>query len=699
MGVHDEGGGIANEFDGTVSGPVVQAGVVHGDVVFRTGQREGPTRVTPREVPRGPRKFVGREQALEVLDSGRVVVLSGLPGVGKRGVARRWAEGARGRFTGGDVYVDFASLEGGGPGRAGADVSAAVSRCLRGLGVEDACLPRSLGELSALFRTRTAVEPVLVVLDDVREAAQVRALLPGGGASVVVAVGRGRLAGLLMDGAEFVHVDPLDAADGRELLEQLCGADRVAAEPEDAARIVEWCGGLPVALHVAAARLVAHRRLTLGMLARELADEKRRLSALKISGESVVAVFGVAYEGLAEDVRRIYRLLGLYPGRSWEAGLAAALAGGEVESARAALDALEEASLVEVADDGRYTFHDLVRLHAREVAVAEGEDAGQVVGVALRHLLELAAHADLAVMGGRMRAGAYVERVAGDASRFPDRGAALDWLEAERADLLAVQREAFACGLYQEAAELAEALTALYLNRRYVGDWLASGEIGVRAAEAAGLVASEARLRALLSRPLMDLGEKERAREELEAAIARADDSGWLLLRASVREFHGRWYDRYAPDRAVEVYSQALALYEEDGDPRGIAVGLYFFGCAQDAAGAGEAALVTLRDAGARFAAMGDFRMGARARGAEGDVLLRLGRDDEAVIVLTEAVAALEGAGAVHYEAVHRETLHRLTGDRRQLERALEIYEAAGSPRAETVRSLLDDGSAAGEQA
>ncbi|MFI0978910.1 hypothetical protein ACH4SP_18150 [Streptomyces sp. NPDC021093] len=597
------------------------------------------------------------------------------------------------------MYVDFAGLDGGGPGRVGADVSAAVSRCLRGLGVEDACLPRTLGELSALFRTRTAAEPVLVVLDDVQEAAQVRALLPGAGPSVVVAIGRGRLAGLVMDGAEFVHLDPLEPAHGRELLGHLCGAARVAAEPEAAARIVEWCGGLPVALHVAAARLVVHRRLTLGMLAGELADEKRRLSALKVPGESVVAVFGVAYEGLPEEVRRVYRLLGLYPGRSWEAGLAAALAGIDAASAQDALDVLEEASLVEVADSGRYSFHDLVRLHARQVAEDAREDAGQVVESALGHLLRLAAHADLAVMGERLRAGRYAERVAGEASPFVDRGAALEWLEAGRAEILAVLSEAASRELHRECAELAEALTALYLNRRYVGDWLASGEIGVRAAQAAGLPASEARLRALLSRPLMDLGEKERAREELETAVVRADESGRLLLRASVREFHGRWYDRYAPDRAVAVYREALALYEEDGDPRGIAIGLHFLGCAQDAAGEGESALATLRDAGARFAALRDVRMGARARAAEGDVLVGLGRKDEAVAALTEAAAALEEVGAVHYEAVHRETLHRLTGDEGQLERALAIYEAAGSPRAEVVRSLLDKGSEAGEQA
>ncbi|MEU8888299.1 hypothetical protein [Streptomyces sp. NPDC048442] len=657
-------------------------------------------------MPRGPRKFVGREQALAVLDGGGVVALSGLSGVGKRAVARWWAEGVQERFTGGDVYVDFAALGAEGPGwagvdgpqLAGADVSAAVSQCLRGLGVENACLPASLGELSALFRTRTTGKRVLVVLEGVQEAAQVRALIPGTGPSAVVAIGRGRLAGLMMDGADFVHLDPLEPAHSRELLEHLCGADRVAAEPEAAARIVEWCGGLPVALHVAAARLVVHRRLTLGMLAGELADEKRRLSALKIPGESVVAVFGVAYEGLPEEVRRVYRLLGLYPGRSWEVGLAAALAGVDGGSAQDALDVLEEASLVEVVDGGRYAFHDLVRLHARKVAEDAREDAGQVVESALGHLLRLAAHADLAVMGGRMRAGRYAERVAAEASPFRDttgsgdggRGEALDWLEAERAEILAVLREAASRGLHRDCAELAEALTALYLNRRYVADWLASGEIGVRAAEAAALPASEARLRALLSRPLMDLGEEERARVELETAVVRADESGWLLLRASVREFHGRWYDRYAPDRAVGVYREALALYEEDGDPRGIAIGLYFLGCAQDAAGEAEAALATLRDAGARFAAIGDRRMGARARAAEGDVLLGLGRKDGAVAALTESADALRQAGAVHYEAVHRETLHRLTGEGRQLERALEIYEAAGSPRAEVVRSLLE---------
>ncbi len=679
--------GVRNEFGGDAYGPVVQAGVIHGDVIFR-GER--PEWVVPRQVPRSVPQFVDRVDVLAALDGCGIGVVSGLPGIGKSEAVRHWVEEVRERFPGGDVYVDFAALR----GQVGADVSAGVSSCLRALGVQDEYLPGSLGELSAMFRTRTAKAPVLVVLDDVTDPAQVRALIPGTG-SVVVATSQRLLAELLQDGAQLMPLDPLGFEHGRQLLEKLCGAARVAAEPEAARRIVEWCAGLPVALHVAAGRLATYRRLTLSGLAGELADEKRRLDALSVRGEGVVTVvFGVAYEGLPDDARRLYRLLGLYPGRRWDVELAAALAEVDVVRAQELLDVLDEASLVEYGEDERYAFHDLVRLHA--LRMAGREDAAGIVARAAVHVLRLAAHADLAVMGGRMRIGRAVERLerlGGVPGPFADKAAALAWLDAERGELLAVLRAAAAHEMHRVTWELAEALTALYLNHRYVGDWLASGELGVVAAAADGNPAAEARLRTLLSRPLMDLGERERAREELDAAIVCADRTDHTLLRASVREFYGRWCDRYAPARAVGVYREALALYEQAGDPRGTAIGLLFLGCAQDAAGEGEQALVTLRDACARFAAPGveDRRMGARARAAEGNVLIHLGRTEEAAVALEDAVAALQEVGAVHYEAGHRETLYELTGVRDHLSRALEIYEAGGSPRAAVVRSVLGE--------
>lgn len=695
-------GGVQNNVSGDVHGAVLQAGTIHGGVRFELPRREMPV---PRQVPAALAQFVDREPVLTALDGWvgeggadtRIAVLSGLAGVGKSATVRRWAHRESDRFPGGEFYVDYAELR----RQTGGDVSAGVSRCLRALGVEDQYLPGTLGELSAMFRSRTAAERVLVVLDDVTEPAQVRALIPGGPGSVVLATSQGRIGELMMDGARLMSLEPLEAEHGLRLLRELCGQDRIAGAEAAAERIVEYCGGLPVALHVAAARLAMHPRLTVEALAAELADEHHRLDALRIGGDrAVAAVFGIAYEGLPEEDARLYRLLGLHPGRRWDVATAAALTGTTTARAQEQLDSLEAASLVTVAPDGRYDFHDLVRLHARERALAEESEAERTAAVrrVVDHLLTRAALADLAIMAGRMRIGQYVERLtdADHAHAFADRRKALDWMDAWRGELLAAQRTAADHDWHRPAWELAEALTALYLNRRYLNDWVTSGELGVREAAADDQPAAEARLRTLLSRPLMDRDELDLARTELETAISRADASGHPLLRASVREFYGRYWDRCDPVRAIETYEDAMVHYRAAGDERGIAIGLYFMGCAQEAVGRTEEGLATLQDAYDRFMAIDDQRMGARALAAIGEVQRHLGRSDAAVTALERAVDMLRERGAVHYEARACETLAEIAGERgdrllwrRYLTRALEIYETGGSPRADELRRML----------
>ncbi|MFB6604033.1 NB-ARC domain-containing protein [Streptomyces noursei] len=694
---------VRNAVGGTVHGTVVQAGVIQGDVRVEAARPELPV---PRQVPPGSPQFVDREPVLAAIDGwmgdgGGLAVLSGLPGVGKSATVRRWAQEERGRFPGGEFYVDFAELR----AQAGGDVSAGVSRCLRALGVEDRYLPDTLGELTGLLRTLTADKRVLMVLDDVTEPAQVRALLPGAPGSVVLATSQAMLGELLDDGARLMPLEPLSSEHGLQLLRRLCGPARIDEGGADAAgRIVAGCGGLPVALHVAAARLVMHPRLTVAALADELADDRRRLDALRRGGERTVsAVFGVAYAGLPAPAARLYRLLGLHPGRRWDVASAAAAAGTPAAHAAEQLDVLETASLIAMTADGRYEFHDLVRLHAREQTVREDDEAERTAVVAriVDHLLTRAAQADLAVMGRRMRIGSHTDRL-GEADRataFADRQEALDWLDAWRGELLSAQQTAAEHGWHRRVWELAEALTALFLNRRYLNDWVRSGDLGARHAAEDGNPAAEARLRTLLSRPLMDRDELRRARRELETAVARADESGHTLLRASVREFYGRYWDRCDPARAVTTYEEAMVYYRAAGDDRGIAIGRYFMGCAQQAVGRVEEARATLQDAYDGFMAIDDRRMGARALAAIGGVLRALGRHAEAVVALEESATMLRERGAVHYEAQICETLAELAeerGDheqwRRHLARALEIYEAGGGPRAVHLRRRLEGG-------
>lgn len=743
------GEGISNHFPGRIDGQLVQAGVVHGGITFNYHDApvSRPDR-RPDQVPRPPRGFVNRRRALAELDGllgdaggtdgagfgdtaeCRIGVFSGLPGIGKTAVVCRWAHDNQPRFPGGQIFVDFGGLR----NAAGGDVSEALAVCLRALGVRDQYLPAGLADRSALYRDLSAGRRMLVVLDDVSRPAQVTALVPQGAGSAVLATSTWRLGELVLDGAALLPLDVLSPESGLELLSALCGRDRVEAEPAAAARLVELCGGLPVALRICGARLLIHRRLTIGSLVAELSDEQSRLSRFSVSSareeRTVCAALEVAYRELSDPAARMYRALGQVPGASFDTAVAAVAAGLDTTAAaRETLDVLEAASLLTVTDDLRYTLHGLVRLHARDTARAV-DPAGAERDTVRRitaHYLALAAAADRAVRADRLRiaeppasasvdsgadtgagtgatgtaTGTDAPAASGLADDIPapfapaaDPGRdAISWLEAERANILAVLRSAAGFGLHRPVWQLAEAFTVLFLHHRHLADWRESLELGAEAARLDGAAAAEARLRSLLSRPLLDLRQDERAKTELDIAERLAVESGHRVLQASVQEFLGRYWDRHDPARAVDAYRMSLALNIEAGEPRGEALARYFLGCAQSAAGDHRTALTALGRARETFLALGDERMAARALADTGRTLAGTGAVADAVAALSGAAGELRRCGASHYEARALEDLADLLDEpaeiRRSLRRALTIYEEGGSPRAVEVLARL----------
>lgn len=651
---------------GVNHGLILQNSPVH-DIHFHVPPALSPASgrsVRPDQVPAVTGTFSNRTDELATLDARLgagtggagtvdVDVLDGLPGVGKTVMAWRWAARARERFPDGQLYVDFAALRDRttpmtGPG---GDVSEALAMCLRALPGGELGMPDSLAERTNLFRTRTADLRLLLVLDDVNQPGQVRALIPKGAGSAVLATSRGRLGELAAhDGARLISVKPLDAHGGLELLRDRCGAEAVEAEREAAERLVRLCGGLPVALQVVAARLATGDSPGLAELAAELDDEAGRLAGLALDGEesSVSAVLGPSYRLLPPDAARLYRLLGWLPFGVFDAGVAAAAAGTDAASVRRLLLVLGKASLVERAHDGRYRMHDLVRLDARERAAGEERESEQAalterVGT---HYLVLSAFADRALREERLRVAdlSALLREAGDPFARAGGPPPLEWLDTERPAIVAVLRSAVRHELYTLAWRLAEAFSVLFLYHRYLRAWTETLELGVEAAEAAAAgaetaaqieeaMAGEARLRGLLSRPLLDLGENDRAGEQLERAVTLAETTGRLALRASVQEFLGRYLDVVNPSEAAEAYQRSLELNERAGETRGAALATFFLGCALDARGDHAEALVLLRRAERELEdrAEPDRRMAARARAAIGVAHGHLGDTGQAL--------------------------------------------------------------------
>lgn len=570
----------------TVHGPVVQAGSVHG-ITFNYRMEQGPTAgARPDQVPRAPRAFVNRDAEIAALDelfadggTGEadcaIGVISGLPGIGKTAAACRWAHLNRSRFPDGQLFVDFTALREG----AGADVSEAVAVCLRSLGVTDQYMPGRLAERVGLYRSLSAQRRMLVLLDDVTRPAHVTALLPHGPGSALLATSTQRLGDLAADGAALLPLEPLAQTSALELLARLCGPGRVAAEPEAAAELARLCGGLPIVLRVAAGRLHTRGSLTIAALVAELADEHGRLNPLGTPSDdeehTVSAALRLVYRDLPADASALYRILGSLPGRTFDTAVAGVAAGLSCEAARRLLDVLDAASLLETTEDGRYRLHDLVRLHAlnelRESDPPETER--QAVGRVIGHYLVLTALADLTIRSDRLRITDVRALTAGAANPFADAADpaadALRWLEAERPNIMAALRAAARYGFDRPAWQLAEPLTVLFLHHRHLADWRESLTIGAEAAARDGQAAVEARLRSLLSRPLLDLGRDDLAQAELATAERLAESTGNLLLRASVQEFLGRYWQAHDLGKAVAAFQRSLALNAEVGDRRG----------------------------------------------------------------------------------------------------------------------------------
>jgi tetratricopeptide (TPR) repeat protein len=702
---------VSNEFSGSgAAGAVVQAGYHVGDVIVSLPPVPAAVVRVPRQVPAADRYFVNRVRELRRLDNlglpvetggvpVRISVLSGLPGVGKTALARQVAERVGARFPGGELFVDFAALRSEVGGEAA--VAEALAGCLRDLGVDGRHLPVGAAERVNLFRTCTAERPVLVVLDDVTEPRQVRTLLPKAPGSAVVATSAHRVGELQLDGAELVMIDPLDEVSAREVLVAVCGPDRLGGDLGLVSELVELCAGLPIALRVAAARLVIEPTLSVAEFVAELRDG---LDALSLDGRSGVSmVFTAAYQALPDDAARVYRLVGLVPGLEFDAEVAAALLGVPMPQGRAAVAALRTANLVEELPQGRCRFFRLVERHAAEQGRVEEppETAERALRALADFYLVRATFADRAVMGARFRLADHGQLLAGVGDPFASGGAAAaqSWLSRERPSLMAVLRLCADRGWPERVWQLAEALTALFLNERRPQELIDVCGLGALAAQHLGRVDVEARMRTMTSRGLLDLDQLDRAREELDLALALAERCRHPVLLASVWEFRGRYLDKTDPQEAIAAYQQSIEANRQAGGPdgrRGAALATYFLGCSLDAIGQHGQALTALTQALEELRAIGDVRMSARVLASLGTAYAHLGRDVQAAETLAEAVRVLAARGATHYEARALETLAAVAerlGDpetaRRSLTRAVQILDTTRDPRADELRARL----------
>lgn len=655
---------VFNRLSGDVFGAAVQARDILGGVHIH---RDRPPLPTPSQLPPSV-DLCGRSGDLAALDAAsrsRTVIISGPPGVGKSALAVHWAHAHReALFPDGQLFADLRGHAADGP----AGPAEILGRFLRALGIPPQDLPAELGELTALYRSVTSDLRVVVVLDDAISAAQVKPLLPASAASTVLVTSRWRLASLVAAGARCVQLDRLGSTAAVDLLRQVLGEERVSAEQAAAEELALLCAYFPLTLCISAARLAVRPKRKISELVRVLRSDRRRLSAFAADDELALRVsLDLSYRALPAQAARMYRLMGLFPGGPFGSQVAAAAAALPADAARRSLSTLADANLLDDAADGRYRFHDLIRLHA--LATAEEKDTEAERAAAIRRMLDW-------TLGAVTRAGQIVAPYrAGDVHDGPAEplpfatvAEALDWLEQELPNVTAAVRFAADHACPALAYRMVDELWPLFLRRGLYPERVALDRIGLAAARAAGDSAAEAKMLGRYGLILIRLRRLDEAAECAGQALTIWRSAGnQHRVAGSLRRLALVEQARDRPQDALELFGQALSIYERLGESRATALTLTDIGAALIDAHRAREAVGYLRRARQVFSDSPDRYNRARA-------LAILGRALSSAGDFARASAALEQALGAMREC------HSLTGEAHVLQLLGELAEASARP-------------------
>ncbi|MFG1945412.1 BTAD domain-containing putative transcriptional regulator [Nonomuraea sp. NPDC048826] len=763
LAVYREGRRVLVEELGIEPGPELRQ--AHEAILRSDPSLLAPARAAkPRQLPPPPADFVGREEEIATLratltlpEAMPICVISGAGGTGKSALALRVAHEVAEHFPDGQLHVELR-----GTSDAPAGPEEVLGRLLRELDPGTTRLPATLEERVGRYRTLLAGRRKLVFLDDAGTEAQVRPLLPGAPGCAVLVASRNRLVGLA--GATYVELGVLPPDAAIDLFARVAGESRVAAEHDAAADLVKLCGRLPLAIRIAGARLASRRQWPLARLLDRLADQQRRLDELTAGDQQVRASISLSYALLPQPARTTLRRLGLLNLPSFPAWVAAAAMDTGLDEAEQILEHLVDVSLVDVegvdlVGQLRYRLHDLIRLFARERALAEDDAPARDAVVArvlggwiwlVERINESAPPYLISVSASYRLARAVGDQVARPVVADPHA-----WFRCEQEALIAGVELAAALDLDDLAVELTAALSCTaFGGHQYVFDdpfasWHRTHEAALAAARRTGNALGEATLlaglgqlhyerdafaesRACLSQALSMFREAKDSRGEgaaLATLGAACREQGYLpealhfldrarelldglgdasalghvrrlagTVRLEIGDYPGAWAD----------LDDALSLFTAVGSRRGQGLTLRSMSLYHRARGEFGRAEDLARQALAIFRAADDRMMEAYCLRALAKALLRQGRFDEARGPLEETLTVLRILHDSFGEACTLRTqgeLHlaegRLYQAKECLEESLRIWERLRSVvfRARTLRDLARTHEALGDVA
>lgn len=681
---------------------------LNGEMV-RTGQDRHPGRdpvsLAPRQLPAGIAHISGRDWELAELDEllGQDVIvaaISGMPGVGKTALAVHWARRAASRFPDGQLH---ASLRGFDPAYQPSEPGDIIRGFLEALQVPADQIPASLDAQAALYRTLVASRRMIIVLDNAHDAAQVRPLLPGNPACVVLVTSRRQLTSLAAsDSAYLLTLHPLARSDAHALLTSRLGAERSTSEPDALSNLVESCARLPLALSIAAARAAAKPGFPLLVLARELQDRHRRLNALD-AGEAVAsirAVFSWSYDQLTHGAARMFRVLGAHPGPDVSIPAAASMAAVSPEEARRLLSELTQSNLLTEHFPGRFEFHDLLRVYAAERARAQdGEQSRAALRRVLDHYLHTTQAADQIITPARDT----VVRDRPDPGvvpeQFENEQSARAWLQAERLVLIAAIRHAADAHLPRHALQLASTMVTFLDRQGQLHDYVATQRIALAAAQQLADLAAQARAHADLGGAYGRLGQFADASRCLTQALSQylelQDIRGQARVHLAISWLHNQ-HNQHSS--GLVHCRDALRLFTTSSEELWQARALGQIGWCHVLLGQHDEAVSVCLQALSMHRKLGDQLGEAAVLESIGDARILQGEYQRAVTCFQRSAELYERLGEFYYQAEATTRLgdaHQGSGNlpdaRRAWYAALAILEAQGHPSAGELRCKLDN--------
>jgi DNA-binding SARP family transcriptional activator/tetratricopeptide (TPR) repeat protein len=642
----------------------------------------------PHHLPLDIPDFTGRREPIEAmreqLTAGRaVIVVSGEAGVGKTSLVVHLAHRLVELFPDGQLFVALA-----GSGSRPATAQEVLSRILVLLGVDRTAIPPEVTLRTELFRAVLAHRRVLLVLDNAADVAQVRALLPGGTGSALLVTIRRALAGL--EPAYHLVLPELSGVESIELLANIAGTARVAAEPDAATRIAQLCDRLPLAIRIAGARLAAKPHWALRELVERLTDEHRRLDELQIGDLAVRASLSLTYQVLQPGTRQLFRVLGQLTGSDFPAWVAATLVGAPVTEVTEGLEQLVDWHLLDVAQRDaagrqRYRMHDLLAVFARELqrdAVEDGERhtaMGQALG------------AWLTVFDG-MEARLVREARSYDRHR-PTPSYPLGWLPPQRAAVSGATAETTA-ETSTLIIETGWAVTATLVGMSFElwsqwDNWRMTRAVALYSGRRAGdrLIAQTWEIKPGQERPWSA------AVTTLEQGVRSFHDLEELTWHAVSLLSLGNLYRAGARlDESGQTLHACVERFRALGHPDWTGAALLSLGSLGVVDGRLAEAVTSLRDCLDIFADRGDRLWQGYARRALGYAYQQHGRFAEAVVELEAALPVFREHEDSMWEAhtsltlgLARLGLHQFDHAVDELERSVATFRYYGDPRSEAL--------------